>query len=104
MFIGYKPGSKGYRLWDKCTRSVILSRDVKFNEDLFPSCKSDDTHSTYTTNATVSIESQNPITLPLVPVDTSTMLPVCAHTPTQSNNDEDNVESLLDQTTIPKIE
>jgi hypothetical protein len=32
------------------------------------------------------------------------MLPARAHTPTQSDNDEDDVEDLLDQTIIPKIE
>jgi transposase InsO family protein len=103
-FIGYEPGSKGYRLWDKHTRSVILSRDVKFDEDLFPSRKSDETRPTNTTDTTSSTQSRNPITLPPVPVDTSTMLPTRAHTPTQSDNDEDDVEDLLDQTIIPKIE
>jgi Integrase core domain len=63
-FIGYEPGSKGYRLWDKRTRSVILSRDVKFDEDLFPSQKSDETRPTNTTDATSSTQSRNPITLP----------------------------------------
>src|SRR5260370_2820457 len=30
--VRYKPGSKGYQLWDKHTHSVKLSRDVTFNE------------------------------------------------------------------------
>ena len=38
MFVGYEPGSKGYRLWDKRTRSVCLSRDVTFDKSSFPSC------------------------------------------------------------------
>ena len=103
-FIGYEPGSKGYRLWDKRTRSVILSRDVKFDENHFPSRKSDETRPTHTTEATASTESHNPITLTPVPTNTPRTLPARAHTPTQSDNDEDDVESLLDQTTIPKIE
>ena len=37
-------------------------------------------------------------------MDTSITLPICTETPTQSNNDEDNIEDLLDQTVIPKIE
>ena len=36
MFVRYEPGSKGYRLWDKNTCSVHLSRDVTFNESSFP--------------------------------------------------------------------
>ena len=103
-FIGYEPGSKGYRLWDKRTRSVRLSRDVKFDEDQFPSRKSDETRSTSTTDATASRESPNPIPIIPVPVDTSTTLQIRAQTPTQSDNDEDDVENLLDQTIIPKIE
>jgi hypothetical protein len=42
-FVGYEPGSKGYRLWDKNTRSVHLSRDVTFDESSFPSRKGDET-------------------------------------------------------------
>ena len=35
-FIGYEPGSKEYQFWDKDSRSVVISRDVKFNESKFP--------------------------------------------------------------------
>ena len=35
-FIGYEPGSKGYQFWDKDSRSVVFSRDVKFDESKFP--------------------------------------------------------------------
>jgi Integrase core domain len=34
--IGYEPGSKGYRLWNSITRSIVLSRDVTFDERSFP--------------------------------------------------------------------
>ena len=39
-FLGYQEGSKGYRLWDKDSGGVriIVSRDVVFNELVFP-CK-----------------------------------------------------------------
>ena len=36
MFIGYEPGSKGYRLWNPTTRAIVLSRDVTFDERSFP--------------------------------------------------------------------
>ena len=35
-FIGYEQGSKGYQFWDKDSRPVVISRDVKFNESKFP--------------------------------------------------------------------
>ena len=35
IFVGYEPGSKGYRFWDKQTRSLVLSRDAVFDESSF---------------------------------------------------------------------
>ena len=43
--VGYEPGSKGYQLWDKHTRSVKLSRDVTFDESCFPSQQGTETPS-----------------------------------------------------------
>jgi len=34
--VGYEPGSKGYRLWNSTTRSIVLSHDVTFDERSFP--------------------------------------------------------------------
>ncbi|KDQ49447.1 hypothetical protein JAAARDRAFT_200848 [Jaapia argillacea MUCL 33604] len=34
----YDLGSKGYWLWDKHTRSIIVSTDVAFNKVVFPNC------------------------------------------------------------------
>ena len=36
IFVGYKPGSKGYQFWDTAHQHIEISRDVKFNETLFP--------------------------------------------------------------------
>ena len=35
-FIGYEQGSRGYQFWDKDSRSVVISHDVKFDESKFP--------------------------------------------------------------------
>jgi len=32
IFIGYKDGLKGYKLWKPATRKVVYSRDVVFRE------------------------------------------------------------------------
>jgi hypothetical protein len=37
VFVGYEPHSKGYTLWDSCSRSLVSSRDVTFDEKTFPS-------------------------------------------------------------------
>ena len=39
IFVGYEPGSKGYRFWNPATRSIVVSRDVTFNEESFPARK-----------------------------------------------------------------
>ena len=36
IFIGYELGSKGYQFWDTAHHHIKISRDVKFNETLFP--------------------------------------------------------------------
>ena len=36
IFVGYEPGSKGYQFWDAAHQRIEISRDVKFNETLFP--------------------------------------------------------------------
>ena len=36
IFVGYEPGSQGYQFWDAAHQRIEISRDVKFNETLFP--------------------------------------------------------------------
>ncbi|OAJ40995.1 hypothetical protein BDEG_24661 [Batrachochytrium dendrobatidis JEL423] len=36
VMLGYKQGSKAYRLYDLDSKKTILTRDAKFNEDNFP--------------------------------------------------------------------
>src|SRR5882762_9274941 len=42
-FVGYETHSKGYHFWDKVSHSVVLSRDVSFDELTFPHCPCDST-------------------------------------------------------------
>ena len=39
IFVGYEPGSKGYKFWNPATRSFVVSRDVTFDEESFPAHK-----------------------------------------------------------------
>ncbi|KAJ9542625.1 hypothetical protein OSB04_029131 [Centaurea solstitialis] len=36
VFLGYPPGTKGYKIFDLETRKLIVSRDVNFHEENFP--------------------------------------------------------------------
>ena len=35
--VGYKTGSKAYQLWNPATRSIVVSANVRFDEQEFPS-------------------------------------------------------------------
>ena len=35
--MGYEPNTKGYTLWDRHSQTFIISRDVTFDEETFPS-------------------------------------------------------------------
>lgn len=35
VFVGYKPSSKGYQLWDKCSCKIVASTDVIFDKTVF---------------------------------------------------------------------
>lgn len=36
VFVGYEYGTKGYRLWDKRSRRIVISTDAVFDEQVFP--------------------------------------------------------------------
>jgi hypothetical protein len=36
VFLGYPPGTKGYKVYDLQHHKMVISRDVKFLEDIFP--------------------------------------------------------------------
>ena len=58
-FISYEPGSKGYQFWDKDSRSVVISRDVKFDESRFPHRKDLDYKNPFTDEKRQSISVKN---------------------------------------------
>ncbi|KAK1412293.1 hypothetical protein QVD17_33424 [Tagetes erecta] len=41
VFLGYPPGTKGYKVFDAQHNKIVLSRDVKFFEKVFPFTKVD---------------------------------------------------------------
>src|SRR6266404_1438524 len=98
MFIGYEPGSKGYRLWDKCTRSVHLSRDVTFDESSFPSLQGAEPYPT-------PMSPPHTIIIPfyLVDVDPHTVpqQPPRAPSPVESTHSEEDVKDLLLEDPLP---
>jgi len=93
-FVGYELGSKGYRLWDKNTHSVHLSRDVTFDESSFPARDKE-------TSPTPM--SQTKYT-PLYPVYAEPNMPAMpqmqALSPSLTEGSEDDVKDIL----TPKVE
>ena len=97
--VVYEPNSKGYRLWDKNTCSVHLSRDVTFDESSFPA-KTAETELTH-----IGAPAPSPLPLPFYLVSAAPHMPAvppppCAASPTSSSEDEDQVNELLE----PKVE
>jgi transposase InsO family protein len=86
-FIGYEPGSKGYRLWDKHTRSVHLSRDVTFDESSFPALSGVEPRPVTSQIFVPAIAIPNLIAKP----------PARAPSPAQSLRSEEAVQDLLDR-------
>lgn len=79
IMVGIEPGSNAYRLWDKSTRRIVISSDVRFNELSFPAVG----HPLTPSNsqiidvfpdvlATISAVNQNPSFTIDQPADTST--------------------------------
>ena len=58
-FIGYEQGSKGYQFWDKDSRSIVISRDVKFDNSKFPYRKDLDYQNPFTDEKRRSILVKN---------------------------------------------
>src|SRR5712672_3387371 len=93
--VGYEPGSKGYWLWDKHTRSVKLSRDVTFDESCFPSQQ-----------GTEMPLPNFPIPIPFfpaaaVPNTTAPLLLLRAPSPADSTGSEEDVRNILDPVDQP---
>src|SRR6266850_8102277 len=87
-FVGYEPGSKGYRLCDKNTRSVHLSRDVTFNKSSFPARDKE-----------TSPTPMSQTIIPFYPVYTEPNTPAMpqmqALSPSLTEGSEDNVKDIL---------
>jgi hypothetical protein len=88
-FVRYEPGSKGYRLWDKNTRSVHLSRDVTFNKSSFPFRKGDE----------ISPKNTSQTNIPFYPVYAEPHPPAMPQprptSPALSKGSEEDVEDIL---------
>ena len=99
ILVGYEPNSKGYKLWDKNTCSVHLSRDVTFDKSSFP------TRTTETKLTHIGAPAPSPLPLPFYPAIAVPYMPAvpplpCAVSSTSSSEDEDQVDDLLE----PKVE
>jgi hypothetical protein len=86
--IGFKPGAKGYQLWDKQTCSVRLSRDVTFDESSFPSQKGVETLPAPAPETVIATPNLAALLPPLLSI---TRPP----SPASSNSSAEDVENLL---------
>jgi hypothetical protein len=93
--VRYEPGSKGYRLWDKHTHSIKLSRDVTLDESCFPSQQGTETP---LLNSPIPI----PFFLAAAVPNTAAPLPLLrAPSPANSTGSEEDVRNILDPVDRP---
>ena len=90
-FIRYESGSKGYRLWNKCTHSIHLSQDVSFDESSFPFLSGDEPRPAPTPPPNPVIAVPNLTTKPLEQDPSSA----------PSNSSEEEVNDMLDNEEYP---
>lgn len=70
IFLGYLHNQKGYKLLDLISNQFIVSRDVTFNENIFPLMISELNHSLNTDSASSSL---HPPLLPNLAIDSTTL-------------------------------
>ena len=95
VLVGYEPNNKGYRLWDKNTCFVHLSRDVTSDVSSFPA-KTTETELTH-----IGAPAPSPVPLPFYPAIAAPHMPAvpplpCTVSPTFSSKDEDQVDDLIE--------
>ena len=95
VFVGYEPGTKGYRFYNPATRHVHISRDAMFEEgrswdwqEEKGAGPSDDTEpfhieyiTTVTTEADMDVDSPPRRMPPLQPAASSSATPTCGSEP-----------------------
>ena len=99
MLVGYEPGSKGYRLWDRHAHSLRLSRDVTFNESVFPSRQGDEPHPLPTSPAPLSapapVVNSPASAAPNLPAPPPALPPARPPLPDSSTDSKASVKNLL---------
>ena len=104
VFLGYPPGQKGYKLYNLGTKEVFYSRDVIFEEHIFPFKVALPENSSHNNLPSVLFHTEDdsdvPTTIPdsnpnTIPVDETT-------TPSESLTTSPNVEiPTPDNTSVP---
>lgn len=68
ILVGIEPGSNAFRLWDKISHRIVVSADVRFDENHFPAVGHSHTPSTTQIDdsfpdilATMSVIDQTPV-------------------------------------------
>jgi len=97
--VGYEPGSKGYRLWDRHAHSLRLSRDVTFDESVFPSRQGDEPCPQPTSPAPLSapapVANSPASAAPNPPAPPPALPPARPPSPGSSTDSEASVKNLL---------
>lgn len=99
VFLGYPPGKKGYKIYDLEQRKMMMTRDVKFIEDIFPFSK------TESKNIEEEIfEDLNPISQYDEPHEDLTENVVTGGDSANNNEETHNMESIFEEQPESSVE
>ena len=85
MFVGYPFGKKGWRLFDLDNEQFFVSRDVRFQEDVFPFKETEEVNLTPTTTTLEAIDDD--WIMPAIPVSSIPLVEIT--TPENENPSEE---------------
>lgn len=90
IFLGYKPGTKGYLLFDTSTQNVFINRHAVFYENIFPYFKLND-QSQSSPTCTIGNDSDDPLIL-FDPLPPKHMNPILDNSAAHTHHDNTNFE------------
>lgn len=93
-FVGYEDGTKGYRLLDRSTNKIYISRDVKFLENMHDNLIKNNTNSNCLINNFSSDKKSNN-TVIIEKISTNKILP--------NNNTEQEIEEIQNEEEIEEL-
>ena len=106
IFLGYPFGVKGYKVLDLSTKTVFISRDVLFYENVFPSAEVTDFTDPFVLGVDITKTGDldtfvTPVSIPNMPIDSCEHVPASSHSCLPSLPSNSSAHDVLPSDSIP---